>query len=332
MAGKGYNRNTWGLIDRFSYKTDVFLRGRGWEIVKGWVKLVTLTVVGMAAAVAVITFVVPFLADQIETYNQSRNTNQPFPVVSASAPEIQITPPGTQVAPRTQVTAKAPATTGSSAISPQKNTESVPSDAISEKTIHDTVLNTTNWVRIDILWANGRKTVFERDRDSSVWTMQSRDGNYRMVEPDFSYQNGTLSFGFPTTANRYYLNSDGTGMFAKETLTWEFETDISYSKMSDSGVNQTHDLGSALSRYMLLVIRVYWNNGELTIFYKQGDGSWMMRGRNGSFSSVEPSFSSGSNLVFMGFPTTTKLYSFNENGTGAFGDEGFSWFYNFSSE
>jgi len=160
--------------------------------------------------------------------------------------------------------------------------------------------------------------------------MQSRDGRYRIVEPSFAYEGASLTFGFPTTRELYRLHPDQTGSFGQEGLEWYFETSASYSRGSVSGSNHIYDLSSALSRYMLVVIRVYWDNGELTIFYKQDDGSWMMRGRTGSFSAVAPRFSNDQNAVYISFPTTTGEYVLRNNGTGSYGNEGFVWYYNFS--
>jgi len=194
----------------------------------------------------------------------------------------------------------------------------------------DVILGTSDWVWLNINWPDGRNTVFERDRNSFVWTMLSRDDNYRIVEPDFSPEGSALTIGFPTTQSRYFLYADNTGYFGNETLIWDFITDPSYSRLSVSGVGQTRGLSHALSRYLLLVIRVYWHNGDITIFYMQSDGSWMMRGRNGSFMAVEPGFGSRSDHVFMGFPTTSGQYLFYDGGTGVFGSESFNWYYNFS--
>jgi len=181
-----------------------------------------------------------------------------------------------------------------------------------------------------IRWANGTTTVFERDKDSPVWTMQSRGGSCRIVEPTFSYEGSAFTIGFPTTRDYYKINEDGTGSFSNETLTWEFEVEQHLSRGSSSGANLTSNLGLSLDRYALIVIRVYWGNGETTIFYRQLNGSWMMKGRNGSFTSVIPSFRSNSGVDYMSFPTTSTEYELHEGGGGWFGSEWFSWEYAYS--
>ena len=73
--------------------------------------------------------------------------------------------------------------------------------------------NTNDWILINIDWSNGQRTVFEKDRDSLVWVMYSRDGNIRMVKPDFASKGESITIGFPTTRNRYNLAPDGLGYF-----------------------------------------------------------------------------------------------------------------------
>jgi len=197
-------------------------------------------------------------------------------------------------------------------------------------TLQEVILDSTYWIRVYMIWANGRTTLFERDKDSPVWTMLSRDGNYRMVEPTFSYEGSAFTIRFPTSSDYYKINDDGTGSFGKESLTWEFEVDQHLSRGSISGANLTSDLGRSLDRYALIVIRVYWGNGETSIFYRQLNDVWMMKGRNGSFTSVVPSFRSDSGVDYMSFPTPSTEYEFNEGGFGRYGSEWFSWEYAFS--
>ena len=205
-----------------------------------------------------------------------------------------------------------------------------PQGGINTMSLEDAILYANEWVRLGIQWTNGTRTVFERDRDSQIWTMESRDGRYRMVEPDFSSSGGTFTIGFPTTKTRYTLMSDHTGSFGNEAMTWIIETNPSYSKMSESGTRQTYDLYNALGKYMLLIIRINWNNGETTIFYQQDNGTWMMKGRSGSFTSVEPSFSGDAEEVYMGFPTTSTKYVLYTGGSGRFGDESLTRNFDFS--
>jgi serine/threonine protein kinase len=93
------------------------------------------------------------------------------------------------------------------------------------------ILNTSDGVVLTVTWGSGsraRRTVFERFQNNSIWMMDSRDGDYREVHPNFTYERDAFSIGFPTTTRRYFLFSDGTGYFANrdgsshESLTWEF--------------------------------------------------------------------------------------------------------------
>ena len=198
-------------------------------------------------------------------------------------------------------------------------------------TLDEAILDTIDWVMLTAVWADGRATVFERDRGSYVWTMQSREGNYRIVEPDFSYINGVFTIGFPTTSSRYYLNEDRTGYYGNETLTWSFETDPYYSKMSDSDVRQTYDLYGALSRYLLLTIHVYWRDGGTATFYRQSNGTWMLNRRGGGFSTVYPVISGDANQTVISFTDSSDAYALNSGGGGTYGGENCTWDYAYSS-
>ena len=101
---------------------------------------------------------------------------------------------------------------------------SLPPTADNMQAVYEMMLNTGYWVRITAYWSGGRTTLFERDKDSPVWMMTSRTGDYRLVEPDFSFENNVIDIGFPTTRNVYRLQEGGTGDFGGEALTWEFES------------------------------------------------------------------------------------------------------------
>ena len=201
------------------------------------------------------------------------------------------------------------------------------------RTLDEVIFQTSNWVRLYARWSANSVTVFERDRGSSVWTMVSRDGGVRMVDPDFSYQNGFLTMGFPTTTFRYTFYQNSTGLYnnaANETFTWEFETDPFYSRMSENGANESYDFYSALGRYSLITIHVFWPDGRFAIFYRQADGSWMLRDRNGGFAGIALNISGNANQVTISSSAFTGSYSLNSGGGGTFGNENVSWYYNYS--
>ena len=197
--------------------------------------------------------------------------------------------------------------------------------------IGDAIFETSNWIQLRVEWQNGTRTVFERDRGSLVWTMQGRDGSYRMVYPSFAYDGGGFTIGFPTTRTMYYLFDDRTGHFGNETLVWEFVADPDFSRGTISGANYTADLPGALSRYSLILIRVNWPDGGTTDFYRQGDGTWRMNGRDGGFTSVNPSFTILTNQLNISFPGSSLNYIMHEGGHGARGSESFTWSYSFTS-
>jgi len=198
------------------------------------------------------------------------------------------------------------------------------------QSLSNVIFSTNNWIRLCICWENGKTTVFERDRDSSIWTMESMDGNYRIVDPGFSDEVTAFTISFPTTSAKYKLFSDNTGSFNGESMTWYFETDPNFSKKSANGTNMTQDLGDALGHYMLISIKVLWSDGNSAILYKQSDGSWMMKDRGGSFSSASPKFSRSPGFVTMSFPSSSAQYTFYDNGVGTYNGEGFSWYYDYS--
>jgi len=197
------------------------------------------------------------------------------------------------------------------------------------KTIDEVILGTSDWVKLSINWPNGQQTVFERNKGIDIWIMLSRDGSCRMVDPDFSSTRDAFTIGFPTTSTRYRLLEDNSGFF-NGPFTWTFETDQEFSKTSVAETKQTYLLNEILSGSMLIRINVHWSNGDTVILYRQDNGSWMMKGRNGSFASVKPSFSSSSGEVSASFPASSTQYVFHEDGSGAYGSESFNWTYDYS--
>jgi hypothetical protein len=196
--------------------------------------------------------------------------------------------------------------------------------------LDEVILNTSDWIRLSIVWEDGRVTVFERDRGSSVWTMLSRDGSYRMVDPAFSYDALAFTILFPTSSSYYYLFPDNSGSFGSELLTWSFETDPSFSRYSESGYGQTRDMMGTLSRHTLVTISIRWRNGETTNFYRHGDSTWLVNHRNNSNTRETPSFVGTSSHFSIGLSSST-LFNFYNDGTGVYGNESFNWSYSFSS-
>ena len=92
----------------------------------------------------------------------------------------------------------------------------------------DAILTTNHGIRLVITWDRGDTTIFEREKDSSKWMITGRAGGSWEVDPNFSYENGIFSIGFPTITERYFLYIDGTGYRANrdgsssESLTWDF--------------------------------------------------------------------------------------------------------------
>ena len=301
---------------------------------KKWV--IPVIAASVVAAVAIAALIWFFVINKDDQVNGNMGGNPPSsPTVSPTTPSPS-PPPATSPSPDPS---QPPLTPSPKPTKPTPDpsgqaTSAVPSDTPDASpypsSLSGIILETTDWIRLDARWANGTSTIFERDKDSPVWTMHSRGGRYRMVEPTFGFEGTAFTISFPTSKDYYKIFENGTGSFGNESLTWEFETSQTYSRGSASGANRTIDLGRSIDRYLLIVIRITWPNGETTIFYKQDNDTWYMKGRTGSFTLVEPRFRSSGSVDYMGFPTTSMEYEFYDNGDGWYDAEWFSWEYAFS--
>lgn len=75
-----------------------------------------------------------------------------------------------------------------------------------------------------------------------------------------------------------------------------------------------------------VVISVTWENGRTTTFFRDGSSLvWGMVSRNGYTRISKPTFSINQGNVILGFATTLNHYVFEDNGTGVFGNEYFTW-------
>ena len=199
-------------------------------------------------------------------------------------------------------------------------------------TVYETILNTSDWVRLTADWPDwtggNRPTVFERDKGSLVWIMRGRSGETRVVDPIFSHRGDALIIGFPTTTSQYFIYDDKTGVFgsSNERLTWQFETDPNHRSFWEWETQLTSNLQGAISYYQVVALRVYWSNNQYEIFYREDNGRWRLRGRNGSFNIVEPSFNyQPDGSVILSLPNTSSRYTFNEGGHGSYGGNSFTW-------
>jgi len=268
----------------------------------------------------------------------SSPTQPPPPVqpTPAAPPQTEAPPaepePEKTPEPEPQTPQPEPEPTPEPSPEPEPEPEPEPTPEPRVLTFSEAIFTSSDWLRLYVRWENGTLTVFERDKDSPLWIMEGRDGNVRIAEPSFSTEGTTITMGFPTARTVYRLLNNNTGSFGNENMTWYFETDPSVPSMRNSGTNMVSDLTSALNNNLLLVLRVYWNNGDVTIFYRLGDGSWMMRGRNGSFGNVSATVSSDARrqVVTMRVQDPAGTYTFNSDGSGMLSGEAFDWYYNFS--
>jgi len=208
------------------------------------------------------------------------------------------------------------------------------SEHVYPTTLDGVIFGTTHWVRINVLWTNGETTIFERDRDALVWTMRSRQGFTRIVEPIFFISpQGMLSMGFPTTNNVYMFNSDFSGSFGGEALTWSFESYPALSRNSRNNLWVAENLTDKLNSSYLIIIRIYFGDGSYMIFYRDCDREWSVRERNGtSFARRNLTFTMEAGNVIMSIPDTTHEFMFISDGTGLslIANEPFTWYYGYS--
>jgi len=82
-----------------------------------------------------------------------------------------------------------------------------------------------------------------------------------------------------------------------------------------------------ISTNEFVFLSINWANGTRTMFSRWDDSDeWTMYSRDGSTSSVDPSFWMEGSTLVISFPTTSRLYYLYEDYTGRFGDETFSWY------
>ena len=228
---------------------------------------------------------------------------------------------------------------------PEPSDETLPADEpqteesqTEESQMDDTILNTKDWVQLNVHWDGGESTVFMRDQNSSVWIMRSREGVYRLAEPKFSYEGETFRIDF-TSPPPYFFDRDGTGRYntgkSERHMTWSFETDTSYNMGTISGANQTADLYESVNKYPLVSIRMNHSDGNNEVYYKQDDGQWRVsstiRGVNFRDTFI-PKIEENNGTVFLYHPVKKTEYVLFDNGTGNFDSVSITWSYNFSTK
>ncbi|MCL2079865.1 MAG: zinc ribbon domain-containing protein [Oscillospiraceae bacterium] len=119
-----------------------------------------------------------------------------------------------------------------------KCTINVKAGEFSFSTLANYLQDPSLYARFTVYWTSGTyrgvDTYFERFSDDPKWWMKSRTGDYREVDPVFSYgkqdNKDVFIIEFPlTTTNAYYIYEDGSGYFgtldrtSAEAVTWVFE-------------------------------------------------------------------------------------------------------------
>ena len=201
------------------------------------------------------------------------------------------------------------------------------------------VLNTHDWVRLEIQWDSGRVTIFERNNSSIVWTMISAYDDHRLIDPNFTDENGTLIIGFPTTNKRYFLYDDMSGFYGVpgeqeiDYITWSYETDPFHNNGTSFGVYQNYDFIGAVIRYPMVTLYINWPDGRTTIFYKRNDGVWRISSRSeANLLNIAVILYHETDYVLMEFPEGHPPYYLYNDGGGWHEVHGeFNWNYSFSN-
>jgi len=188
-----------------------------------------------------------------------------------------------------------------------------------EATLENTVESSSDYLRIALAWQNGTSTVFERDKDNSVWIIRGRAGQSRISHPTFEFFSDRITINFPTTQATYYLFADGTGSFGDEHFEWSFQTDDVTSLDRVTATNQTVDLVGAIEEFPMISVYINWYDFDYpTLLYMDDDGVWWLRSRDGvSFSPQDLEFEQmtwGTLMTFNNF-----IYRLYDDGTGEFG-------------
>jgi len=78
----------------------------------------------------------------------------------------------------------------------------------------------------------------------------------------------------------------------------------------------------------ILIVINWIEDGRTTTFERAaGSNDWIMHSRDGTTSTVYPTFPKEIGIIKISFPTTSKLYYLYDYLTGEFGDEKFTWEY-----
>jgi len=96
----------------------------------------------------------------------------------------------------------------------------IPRETLSVQ-LADTILNTSEWVHVVIIWTDGTEaTVFERCDYDEKWVMSSDFRSYVDVEPSFRKDGTTLVLSLPAASQPYRFHDDFTGSFGDESFSW----------------------------------------------------------------------------------------------------------------
>ena len=87
----------------------------------------------------------------------------------------------------------------------------------------------------------------------------------------------------------------------------------------------TDELYYAVQYANFVQLEIYWLDGGVTTFFGSNQNGWQMESRNGGISEVEPTFSFWNDIVYIGFPTTSRIYNLFDDFSGFFGEEILSW-------
>ena len=204
------------------------------------------------------------------------------------------------------------------------------------KTFDIAVLETSDWVRLNLYWSDGGKTVYEREPENDLWTILRTSGARAIVEPIFTFNEDEFFIDSPMARERYSFFADNTGSYGSDTLKWDFETDPTHSTGNTSKIDQTLGLREAIIDGCLIYIKIIWGDGEKTYFSTMSDGTWGFKDREKPNMYIEPSIRTGmripgGNCLFINIPGDSEddEYVFFESGAGDQSKVAFEWSFSY---
>lgn len=168
--------------------------------------------------------------------------------------------------------------------------------------------------------------------------MSSFEGSFRIVDPIFWQSGTTVHIGFPTANSNYALysgttdtNGEGTGISNNDPLVWSLEVGKDFALGNEQGEKLTENLQTAISNYTVIAIRMYFNNGDVAILYRDHINDWRIKPRRVGLSSINPTITYDGDTTTFTFRSESTDYRFvyYNGGNGESDGESTTWDYSY---